>query len=96
MVLSQMNLQAWQCAFWYRKLFTVGQTRVQAIQNRINRAIARASLPRIQDDAKLSAKVSEDAKLSADSSDEINPAKVPAKAAEFSDSFFWKIEEENF
>ena len=47
------------CLLDYRKLFTVNQARVQAIQNRINRAIARASLPRIQDDAKISAKVSE-------------------------------------
>ena len=68
------------CLLDYRKLFTVNQARVQAIQNRINRAIARASLPRIQDDANISAKVSEDAKLSPDDSDEVTFAKAPAKA----------------
>ena len=73
------------CLLDYRKLFTVDQARVQAVQNKINRAIACASLPRIQDKAKLNAKVSEDAKLSADGSDEMNPAKASAKAAEFSD-----------
>ena len=73
------------CVLDYRKLFTVNQARVRAIQNRINRAIAHASLPRIPDDAKISAKVSEDAKLSADGPDELTSAKAPAKATDFLD-----------
>ena len=36
------------------------------MQNRINRALAHASLPRIQDDVKQSAKENEEGKSSAD------------------------------
>ena len=54
------------CLLDFRKLFTTDQNKVQPIQNRINRAIARAALPRVQDDAKPSAKPSDDAKLSED------------------------------
>ena len=73
------------CLLDYRKLFTVNQSRVQAIQNRINRAIARASLPRIQDDVKISARESEDAKLCADGADEVILAKAPAKSSDLPD-----------
>ena len=73
------------CLLDYRKLFTVNQTRVQAIQNRINRTIARASLPRIQDDVKISARESEDAKLCADGADEVILAKAPAKSSDLPD-----------
>ena len=68
------------CLLDYRKLFSVDQARVQAIQNRINRALARASLPRIQDDAKPSATVPEEAKLSTDSAENSNLSKAPSKA----------------
>ena len=65
------------CLLDFRKLFTTDQSKVQPIQNRINRAIARAALPRIQDDAKPSAKSSDDAKLS----EEPVPAQASAKNA---------------
>ena len=73
------------CLLDYRKLFTVDQARVQAIQNRINRKLARASLPRIQDDAKLAANEFEDAKLSEDAPENSGLAKAPAKAVNNSD-----------
>jgi len=65
------------CLLDFRKLFTTDQSKVQPIQNRINRAIARAALPRVQDDAKPSAKSSDDAKLSEDHV----PAQASAKNA---------------
>ena len=42
------------CLLGFRKLFSVNQSRIQPIQNRINRALARAALPRIEDDSKPS------------------------------------------
>ena len=64
------------CLLDFRKLFTTDQNKVQPIQNRINRAIARAALPRVQDDAKPSAKSSDDAKLS----EEPVPSQASAKS----------------
>ena len=72
------------CLLDFRKLFTTDQSKVQPIQNRINRAIARAALPRVQDDAKPSAKSSDDAKLSEDpvpaqaSAKNANPDRAPS------------------
>ena len=43
------------CALDYRKLFTLDKAKIQPIQNRINRTLARAALPRISDDVKPSA-----------------------------------------
>ena len=49
---SSLNLK--MCALDYRKLFTMDKAKIQPIQNRINRALARAALPRISDDVKPS------------------------------------------
>ena len=70
------------CLLDYRKLFTVDQARVQAIQNRINRALARAALPRIQDESKLSAKEAEE-EISL--SELAEPVQAPTKAPSLPD-----------
>ena len=53
------NLQEYtnlrMCLLGFRKLSSVNQSRVQPIQNRISRALARAFLPKIENDSKPSA-----------------------------------------
>jgi len=70
------------CLLDYRKLFTVDQARVQTIQNRINRNLARAALPRIQEESKLSAREAEEEKSGADCGEF---AEAPSKAPNLPD-----------
>ena len=76
-----LNLK--MCLLDYRKLFSMDKTKVQAAQNRINRALARANLPRIEDDAKMTpeeAKLeSSEAKSSSQGAIDNNSFSVPAK-----------------
>ena len=64
------------CLLGFRKLFSVNQSRVQPIQNRINRALARVSLPRIEDDSKPSAH---------DDSNEVSSARKSGSTAKLPD-----------
>ena len=66
---TSTGLAMHMCLLDYRKLFTVDQARVQTIQNRINRSLARAALPRIQEESKLSAREAEEGKSGADCGD---------------------------
>ena len=73
------------CLLDFRKLFTTDQSKLQPIQNRINRAIAHSALPRVQDDAKPSAKPSENAKLN----EEPAPSQASAKSFNSDRAPFW-------
>ena len=70
------------CLLDFRKLFTVDQARVQTIQNRINRSLACAALPRIQEESKLSAKEAAEEKSGADFIEFVEaPSKAPSLPA---------------
>ena len=69
------------CQLGYRKLFTVDQSRVQPIQNRINRALARASSPRIEEDSKPSAaETKNDSNEASNSKKSTSNTKLPDRA----------------
>ena len=67
------------CLLGFRKLFSVNQSRVQPIQNRINRALAHASLPRIEDESKPSASGARE------DSNEVSAARKPSSSAKLPD-----------
>ena len=57
-IFYQPSLDVKLCVLDYRKLFTMDKSKKQSIQTRINRTLARANLPRIKDDSKMSAEES--------------------------------------
>ena len=71
------------CLLDYRKLFSMDKTKVHAAQNRINRALARANLPRIEDDAKMTPEEAKlesiEAKSSSQSAIDNHSFSVPAR-----------------